>query len=187
MFSFRNKLILAFIFFGILLIAISSVLLFKTQALTLKENNIENAEKLHQNLENHIELYLQDIKDVFNTLENATVFQNYLNNPVLETRRVNELFLLLASTSGKYMQLRYIDKDGMEKIRVDRIRPNTKVLSVDNKSLQNKKSRYYFSQAMKSNDLISYSNIDLNVEHGVIEKPIKPVLRVSKKVFIKMN
>ena len=128
MFSFRNKLILAFILFGIMLIAISSFLLFKTQELSLKANNIENAKKLHISLDNSIELYIRDINDVFNALENSTVFQNYLNNPELEKNNVNDLFLSLASSSGKYMQFRYIDKDGMEKIRVNRNKQDADVL-----------------------------------------------------------
>ncbi|NOQ79511.1 MAG: diguanylate cyclase [Gammaproteobacteria bacterium] len=183
MFSFRNKLILAFILFGIMLIAISSFLLFKTQELSLKANNIENAKKLHISLDNSIELYIRDINDVFNALENSTVFQNYLNNPELEKNNVNDLFLSLASSSGKYMQFRYIDKNGMEKVRVNRNKQDADVLIVDAKDLQNKKTRYYFTQAMKSNQLINYSKIDLNIEHGIIEKPIKPVLRATKKVL----
>lgn len=183
MFSFRNKLILAFILFGIMLIAISSFLLFKTQELSLKANNIENAKKLHISLDNSIELYIRDINDVFNALENSTVFQNYLNNPELEKNNVNDLFLSLASSSGKYMQFRYIDKDGMEKVRVNRNKQDADVLIVDAKDLQNKNTRYYFTQAMKSNQLINYSKIDLNIEHGIIEKPIKPVLRATKKVL----
>lgn len=183
MFSFRNKLILAFILFGIMLIAISSFLLFKTQELSLKANNIENAKKLHISLDNSIELYIRDINDVFNALENSTVFQNYLNNPELEKNNVNNLFLSLASSSGKYMQFRYIDKDGMEKVRVNRNKQDADVLIVDAKDLQNKNTRYYFTQAMKSNQLINYSKIDLNIEHGMIEKPIKPVLRATKKVL----
>ena len=166
-----------------MLIAISSFLLFKTQELSLKANNIENAKKLHISLDNSIELYIRDINDVFNALENSTVFQNYLNNPELEKNNVNDLFLSLASSSGKYMQFRYIDKDGMEKVRVNRNKQDADVLIVDAKDLQNKNTRYYFTQAMKSNQLINYSKIDLNIEHGMIEKPIKPVLRATKKVL----
>ena len=51
--------------------------------------------------------------------------------------------------------------------------------------LQNKKHRYYFEKiSNKKSDQIWYSNIDLNIEHNKIVKPIQPTLRVGTPVVI---
>jgi len=184
-FSFRVKLILAFMGFGFMLIAVSSFLFFKTQQISLKESSIDNAKKLHSSLDQALNFYLQDINDVFNTLEHSLTFQNYLNDPLSNKKSIKQLFFLLASSSGKYMQIRYITKDGMEKIRVDRTNQGDHVFIISDKQLQNKKSRYYFRQGIMTEKLISYSNIDLNIEYGVIEKPVRPVFRITRKVLHK--
>ncbi len=83
-----------------------------------------------------------------------------------------------------YMQLRYIDKAGNEIIRFDRTNIGSPVKQ--QKNLQNKSKRYYCKKcaSLQKND-IWFSNIDLNVEHGKIEKPIKPVIRVSIAIYDK--
>ncbi len=88
----------------------------------------------------------------------------------------------MIKTNKNYMQLRYIDEFGNEVIRFDRDCIDCEVFK--QKELQNKSKRYYCQKclALKKGE-VWFSNIDLNVEHGKIEKPIKPVIRVSKAVF----
>jgi len=82
------------------------------------------------------------------------------------------------------MQLRFLDKNGNEKIRIDRTKYGAKPYLISNNKLQNKYSRYYFKDTLaKSKNQLWYSNIDLNKEKGKIEKPIKPVLRVGTPIF----
>ncbi|MDX1295352.1 MAG: diguanylate cyclase, partial [Sulfurimonadaceae bacterium] len=58
-----------------------------------------------------------------------------------------------------------------------------KVISGEN--LQDKSNRYYFHEASALEEgAIWYSKLDLNVEHGKIEEPIKPVLRIAKPVHV---
>lgn len=81
-----------------------------------------------------------------------------------------------------YDQIRYINQEGMEEIRVDFIQGNPS--EVPQKSLQNKAKRYYFqrSNQLKQGE-IYVSPLDLNVERGKIELPFKPMLRVGTPVF----
>jgi PAS domain S-box-containing protein len=78
-----------------------------------------------------------------------------------------------------YDQLRYIDEKGQEVFRVNR---NGDVVPPN--QLQNKADRPYFQ---KANALapgeIFVSTLDLNVEHGQIERPYKPMLRLALPVF----
>ncbi len=93
-----------------------------------------------------------------------------------------DLLYSMIKTDKNYMQLRYINENGNEVIRFDRKNIGTKVYK--QKELQNKSKRYYCQKCLAlGKHEIWFSDIDLNVEHGVIEKPIKPVIRVSKAIY----
>jgi len=89
--------------------------------------------------------------------------------------------LLLARRNPFYQQVRWIDDTGMERIRINRDFEEPYLVSPPD--LQDKSKRYYFKE---SNRLLlgdSYiSHIDLNVEHGQIENPRQPMLRVATPV-----
>ena len=51
-------------------------------------------------------------------------------------------------------------------------------------ALQNKKDRYYFQDTMTlEKGQIFISKLDLNMENGVLEQPIKPMLRLGTPVL----
>lgn len=92
--------------------------------------------------------------------------------------------LSLFSRGAKiYDQIRIIDSDGMEQIRINY--SNKKgVEIVKNEKLQNKKDRYYFKDtySLRKGEIF-VSPLDLNIEHGEIEKPIKPMIRFGTPIF----
>ncbi|MBD3611270.1 MAG: hypothetical protein HUJ13_02430 [Hydrogenovibrio crunogenus] len=74
-------------------------------------------------------------------------------------------YLVLSQTRGRYDQIRYIDKEGMEKVRVD-YNDGTPSLTPQSQ-LQNKKTRYYFQDINQlSPKEIYISRFDLNIEQG---------------------
>lgn len=77
-----------------------------------------------------------------------------------------------------YDQIRYIDVDGKEVIRVNYDEGGSYKVSQD--MLQNKADRYYFKESMKlSQGDIYISPLDLNIENDKIELPYKAVTRMS--------
>jgi diguanylate cyclase (GGDEF)-like protein len=182
MFSFRNKLILAFFSFGVLLITISSVLIFKMQEVSLKASSIETAKETHQKLDKYIGLYIREFESSLNALEKSYAFQQYLINPDSDKKNINDFFFTFVSSSDKIYQYRFIDSEGMELIRVGRKDFGEAVFSLTEDKLQSKKSRDYFQEIIKTNKDYFYSKIDLNREYGKIEQPIKPVIRIAKKI-----
>lgn len=78
-------------------------------------------------------------------------------------------------------QIRFIDINGFEKLRVDNTQDGPEWVNVE--QLQNKSDRYYFLDTLASNEDISLSKVDLNVENGVVEVPYRPTLRASSKYF----
>ena len=90
--------------------------------------------------------------------------------------------LALSLRQGLYDQLRYLDLDGNEIIRINY---NNGIPSIIPKNqLQNKRNRYYFKNSLKLKDSEIYISIlDLNIEHGKIEQPHKPMIRLATPVF----
>jgi len=84
--------------------------------------------------------------------------------------------------SGIFDQLRLIGEDGREALRINYNDGDPSAVPVAR--LQSKVGRYYFRMALPlQRNQIYVSPIDLNLEHGRIEKPWKPVLRMVTPVF----
>jgi diguanylate cyclase (GGDEF)-like protein len=95
---------------------------------------------------------------------------------------IAEEWRIYSEYKGLYDQVRFIDADGIEKIRINYSEDETYI--VDQAALQNKKDRYYFTETAQLNKgQILISRIDLNMENGVIEIPIKPTIRLSTPIF----
>ena len=87
-------------------------------------------------------------------------------------------FLNLAATKGRYDQVRIISAKGPELLRVDYNNGLPEV--VPPARLQDKSGRYYLTDALALDPGQLYvSPLDLNVEHGKIEMPLKPMLRIA--------
>jgi signal transduction histidine kinase len=86
------------------------------------------------------------------------------------------------SSKEHYDQIRFIDKNGMEKIRIDYFDGSTVTTKGD--GLQSKSDRYYFKETMvMTRGDIFVSPLDLNVENGEVERPFKPMIRFATPLF----
>ncbi len=98
-----------------------------------------------------------------------------------EQRIVNE-FTVFANKKKRYDQIRYLDSSGMEIVRINFNGGRPQV--VKQRELQNKSSRYYFREALVlERGGIYLSPLDLNIEEGEIEYPLKPMMRFGTPVF----
>lgn len=80
-----------------------------------------------------------------------------------------------------YDQVRFLDEKGQERVRVNY--QGGAPRSVPANELQNKSDRYYFSETMYLKNREMYlSPLDLNVEQGKIEQPLKPMIRIAMPV-----
>ena len=97
-------------------------------------------------------------------------------------RYLAEVFLTFAQEKGLYDQIRFLDIRGQEVVRVN-LAGGDPVL-VDPEQLRDKSGRYYVAKALRLDQGQVYlSPLDLNIEDGVVEQPIKPVLRFATPVF----
>lgn len=97
-------------------------------------------------------------------------------------QRLETIFSRMIEVNPQIDNIRYIGKNGDELVRVNGDQGNPLVVSPPN--LQNKGHHTYFQEGIRiRKDEIYISDIELNVEHGVIEIPHKPVLRIATPVF----
>jgi signal transduction histidine kinase len=92
--------------------------------------------------------------------------------------RLGEEFLAFSRSHAAYYQVRYIDERGREIVRTDSDGQNSHLIPTS--LLQDKRERYYFSEAMSTPPGAVYvSPMDLNIEWGTVEVPHKPVMRYA--------
>lgn len=83
---------------------------------------------------------------------------------------------------GRYDQIRFIDLQGQEQIRIDW--RDGRAQAIPAVALQGKADRYYVRNTLAlGRGEIYISPFDLNIEHGEIEHPIKPMIRLGTPVF----
>lgn len=126
-----------------------------------------------------IEKSLDGIKNDIAFLSRYHEFRSYLDSHknAMQSDILND-FILLMNHRGIYDQIRWIDETGMEQFRIDYRNGNTEAKPPQ--ELQNKKERYYFKNSVGlPAGSIYVSPFDLNVEHGKVELPYKPMIRVA--------
>ena len=97
------------------------------------------------------------------------------------TARLERDYATLAGAYPHIYQIRFIGADGRELVRVDRHREVATVMPAER--LQDKSDRYYFSETMlRPQGNLYLSPLDLNVEHGMVELPERPVIRVATPI-----
>lgn len=101
--------------------------------------------------------------------------------------RLERLMTLVMEVRGDYDQGRWIDETGWERVRCDLFNSRQEINDVrclPPIALQSKADRYYVADANRlPAGAIYVSPIDLNLEHGVVEVPDKPVLRLATTLW----
>ena len=92
--------------------------------------------------------------------------------------QLKRLWCDFADSTKFFDQIRYLDRDGNELIRINYSDSGSYV--VPTHELQNKADRYYFTDSIGLKPRqIFISRLDLNIEHDAIEKPDKPMIRLA--------
>lgn len=129
-------------------------------------------------LSQEIDMTISDLnllkEHLLNTIEKGLTSGNY--------DAITKEWLIFSNNKKIYDQIRFIDYNGDEIIRVNFAMDGAYIVPASD--LQNKKDRYYYIETAKLKEGQTYiSKLDLNVENGKIEEPIKPMIRISAPVF----
>ena len=180
--NFGFKLFLSYIIFTVLLIvSITIIHIYFSQDLVAnkfqREVKLQSTEK-----KDKFDKYFKTKQDALQAIAKNEYFIKYVDFGAYKYY-IDLLLLTIMEANKDYMQIRYINEEGYEVLRFDREKQSHEPYKSE--ILQNKSNRYYFKNVskMKKND-VWFSKIDLNVEHGHIEVPNKPVVRVATPMII---
>ena len=183
--NFGFKLFLSYITFTLLLIlSITTIHVYLSDDLKLhkfeREVTLQSDEKKKE-----FDSFFKKRSDAILAISRNEYFLKFAQNGSYNYY-IDLLFLTIMESNKEYMQMRFIDKNGMEKLRFEREKNSQEPYKA--MKLQDKSNRYYFQNAKvtKKNE-VWFSPIDLNIEHGKVEMPYKSVVRVATPIYIDKN
>lgn len=111
-------------------------------------------------------------------LSHNNILLQAVTNPSKDNlEALQDFWVLIARTQGYYSQLRFIDIDGNEVVRINS--GNNFIELVEPEHLQNKSDRDYFEYARNLGDReVGTFGIDLEQENGQLVHPLTPTYRV---------
>jgi len=190
----RNKLILSLLVVALIPAALIGGYGLYSSTKALGESGEQRLKAKVESLTTGIESFLDNVyDDLFYLRDSSSVYNLYralAGGTEEEIAAAKEAlardFLSLSSNRQIYHQIRFLDVDGNELVRVDHSRDGSKVVPDD--KLQNKKGRYYFEDTIAlANGGVMISPLDLNREKGIIEKPYRPTIRYATPVYDEEN
>ena len=130
---------------------------------TLKVSNMARVENAHTVLNARLERAVIELRTIADTSMVRSLAEN---NNLAHRLQVQNLFLSFAREQKIFNQIRYLDLNGQEVVRVDYTQKQNAFV-IPEHELQNKADRYYFQTAkdLPEGD-ISISPLDLNIEHN---------------------
>lgn len=180
--SFRFKLFFTFILFGIFL-SFFAVYSFSQVIREIElQKEQESTHALLINKENKISSFINEADANIYAIADSKIFKKYLiSKNHKEKKYIIELFKAIGTSDDSISQIRYIDNNGQEKIRVETI--TSQAIVIGKNKLQDKSDRYYFKEIKKKTmHQVWHSKFDLNIENGKIQHPLNPMFRVGLNV-----
>lgn len=136
-----------------------------------------------KNIESEIQHVIHDINIIKSSNHLTELIEG--NNTTENIEDLSDVILNVVKYQKVYDQVRIIDENGNEILRVNN-NNNGNPIVIPKNQLQNKKDRYYFKEACKlDRDIVFVSPLDLNIEQGEIEQPLKPMIRFATPLFDK--
>ncbi len=173
-----------------LLVSLGATIVFGIVVLVLYLNDRAYEKSLHEyqaryRLDMGQELISREVKAVRSDLlylAEQKILSRFLSGDESARAELESEYKRFAEQKQIYDQIRYLDASGAEVIRVNFV--GGRVTVVPATELQHKDDRYYFREAIElERGEVFTSDFDLNIEHGTIERPLKPVLRFATPVF----
>ena len=148
---------------------------------TLYEKNLLREKQQHQ-LRMSLQSLQRDVTGIIRSLRylsSSESLRQYFAEPTTALRvRAEKDLANFAHHMDRYDQVRWLDLKGYERLRIDHRDGTTRI--VPGNEMQDKSSRYYYREAivLPPGDVF-VSPLDLNVEHGKLELPHRPMLRFA--------
>lgn len=152
---------------------------------SIETTEIRHEIELHQQAESFaMDIYKEIIIDDYNqVISDLDYLSKQVEHSVESGRimQVSERLRDFADSKKIYDQIRFLDGEGHERIRINYDVNGSVIVSEEN--LLDKSDRdYYLNARLIPNGEIYVSNLDLIIENGEIERPYKPVIRFVVKL-----
>ena len=174
----------AYIFLLLVLVVTAVMLVLYQVQVNAAHTVLRASEKQVLNLAAHSAITeLSEVSADLSYLADSIVVQRWLASSEPVSRgQVEQEFVAFAAHKAHYEQIRLLDLKGREVVRVNW--QGGRPLPVAQGALQDKSDRYYVRASFAlARGEIYLSPFDLNVEHGVVEQPPKPVIRFGTPVY----
>jgi PAS domain S-box-containing protein len=149
---------------------------------TLEKTDLLNVRLAQISVNNVISDIISDIKYL---QEHNQLRNGFINTP-RSKKILEEDFLSFSKNRKIYDQIRYLNLQGKEIVRVNYNHGSP--IIVKKNRLQQKDNRYYVSKTLAlKKDNIYWSPFDLNIENQKIEQPHKPTIRIGMPVYNRDN
>ncbi len=175
---------LYFLAFGIIITFLTSVINYKSNLTDINKKLQEMANSEAEFKRELLFNYISRYELLISSITTSHITTKYFKSKNADNKEtLTKLFHTFSYANKDIMQLRYIDATGQETIRIDRLKNTSELLVVPENKLQNKSERYYFKETARlMGNHFWHSNVDLNIESGKIEKPIKPTFRIATPI-----
>lgn len=182
--SIKNG-IFFFVLFSVIISIVSYLIQYQVGKDSLIKEISEQSRYVFNQKRDYIQTYMLEVDNHVASLIANRTFNNFLTNPTeLNSERVADLFSAFILANKYFFQVRYIDQNGKEVVRVDKDLQSFDVKIVEGKELQNKSNRYYFRETSKyTHGSYYHSKVDLNIENGKLSIPLTPTFRVASPVI----
>ena len=180
--NFHKFFTLYFIIFGIVISLFGAIISYNFQVNDIQKELNRKAKEISEiKIETILKPTIENMDNIVKSLANNEIIRDYIrSNDSHKKQELEEIFFAIASSNNVIMKARLIDRDGEELIRVERDNKTKEILLIHEKDFQNKRDSDYFRLLSNSKkEEVYYSNIDLNMNHGKIEVPYKPTLKVA--------
>lgn len=176
--STRSRDILVALAFALIAVAICGAL-YRFETKQLEQRWLDREASRTAILSRLLSEDFKRIADDLRVLSSSEGLRDFLDSGRLaDLEGAASRALVFSRQQSAYDQIRYLDQSGQEILRI-----NQGGVRVPANQLQNKADRSYF---LKTRDLapgqIYVSQFDLNIEAGVIEQPLKPMVRYATPV-----
>ncbi|GAB3249520.1 hypothetical protein GCM10027296_13180 [Chitinimonas naiadis] len=167
-----------------LLALLASLWLWQTERRQASANLVDRANIQLMSSQQEIGNALTESAVDLMLLANDTELQAIAAGPVSSWTAHAPHFLTLLSYKPVYDQIRLLDLQGQERLRVNLNRGDPYVVPPE--QLQDKHERDYFHAGLNlSRGRVYLSAWDMNIENGVVERPLKPVIRLVTPFYDK--
>lgn len=184
--NFKKYFTLYFIIFGILISFFGAFSNYIIHSSSIEKIIDKKAKDIFEiKINTTLSPMIKNMDGIVEYLSKNELLKDYIvTKDIDKQKELENIFLALAGVEKKIMQLRIIDKDGKELIRVDRKKQKNEVFIVEKEKLQDKSTRDYFQKlsAIKS-ETIWHSKFNLNIENNKVEIPYAPTIRIAMPIL----